>query len=445
MDQVLSDKDLASFEKDYNSHPEYKLRERTVTKNGINASSINEELQRTLRNSFSVDIDAGKVTNQRHSGRCWMFAGLNVLRVILAKKLNVENIELSQAYLQFYDKIEKANFFFERAIELADEEFNSRLNVFLLDSGIGDGGHFVMFTNLVKKYGVVPYDAMPDLAVSQNTDELNSVLQHLLAQGMRDIRKAHKEGKSTSDLEAIKSKYLDDIYRILTISLGVPPKSFSYDFKDKDKKHVALPNLTPKEFFQQYIETDLDDYVALSDAPIEGREKYVKYTCHFVNNVEGGEPVFFFSVTPEEFKNAALASLEDNTPIWFASDVLTQSLRKEGLLADGLLQRKELFSLDYNMDKKDRLTYRASFCNHAMTFTGVNLTNGKPDRFKVENSWGKENGNDGFFVMSDKWFDEYVYQIFVRRKYVAPEVLAKYDAAKKVEVSPFDTLWATMD
>ena len=446
MENTLDEKELSKFQKNYAKKKDYKLRERTVTKNGINASSINEEIQRSLKTVFSEDIEAGKITNQRHSGRCWMFAGLNVIRVILMKKLNVDNIELSQAYLQFYDKLEKANFFFERTIELANEPIDSRLNVFFLDNGIGDGGHFVMFTNLVKKYGVLPIEEMPDLAVSQNTDELNDVLGHVLKQGLRDIRASLKEDPTKAKAYETKERYLNDIYRILTISLGVPPKEFTYDYVDKDKKHVTLPPLTPKEFFAQYIADDLNDYVCLCDAPIEGRDNYVKYTCHYVNNVEGGDPVFFFNVSPKEFKDACIASLKGKTPIWFGSDVLTQSLRKEGQLADGLLERASLFDFDYNLTKQDRLTYRASFCNHAMTFTGVNLDEkGTPNRFKVENSWGKDNGNDGFFVMSDKWFDEYVYEIFVKREYVSKEVLAKYDAAKTVEVSPFDTLWAEMD
>lgn len=442
MKKKLSLDDINAFRSDYAEKKNYKVAERAVTHNGIYASATDENVERSLVPAFSIDLDAGKVTNQKHSGRCWMFAGLNVIRVILMKKLNCENIELSQAYLQFYDKLEKANFFFERVIELAGEPVDSRLNVFMLDSGIGDGGHFVMFTNLVKKYGVMPISAMPDYTVSTDTTQLNNVLSEYLAQGMMELRAAKKKRERREVLDAIKEKYLKDIYRILSISIGVPPETFTFEYKDKDKKFHRIENITPKEFYKKYIGTNLDDYVSLCDAPIEGRKMYTRYLCHYVNNVEGGDPVFFFNVDPKEFKEAAIASLKGGDPIWFGSDVLAQSMRKSGKLGEGLINTNDLFDIDYHMDKKARLTYRTSFCNHAMTLTGVNLIDDKPNRWKVENSWGKENGEEGFFTMSDEWFDQYVYQIFVNKKYISKKLYEKYLKAPKVEVEPFDTLWA---
>ena len=445
MKKTITVDDLNAFEADFNSNPAYKIAERTVTKNGINASSVNEELTRQLKNTFSVDVEAGNVCNQRRSGRCWMFAGLNVIRTILLKKLNVKNIELSQAYLQFYDRLEKSNFYLERAIELAEEDVNSRLNVFMLDNGNQDGGHFVMFTNLVKKYGVLPIEEMPDLAVSMDTSELNSVLSHYLAQAVMDLRDAVNKKAKKKVLMNLKEQYLNEVYRILTISLGVPPKEFAYEYTDKDNKHVALKKMTPVEFYQEYIGADLDDYIALCDAPIAGMKPYTKYTCKYVGNVEGGDPVIFFNVPVEEMKKAAIRSLQGGDVIWFAADVSSQSLRKDGYLADGVLQRSTLFNVAYRMNKAERMTYRASFCNHAMTLTGVNLDeNDKPNRWKVENSWGKENGHDGFYVMSDKWFDEYLNQVFINKKYVSKEVLEAYEKAKVKEELPFDTMWASM-
>lgn len=445
MNTKINSSDLESFEKDFRSNPDYILRKASVTNNGINASCIDKDLLREMKFTFSVDVDAGEVCNQKRSGRCWMFSGLNVIRTILFKKLNVKNIELSQAYLQFYDKLEKSNFFLEKAMELSSEDSRSRNNVFILDSALGDGGHFVMFSNLVKKYGVVPLSEMPDLAVSVDTAELNSVLTNYLAQGMIELRNAKAKGKSEKDLYKIKKQYLSDIYRILTISLGTPVKDFEYEYVDKDNKYVSLGRLTPKEFYDKYIAEDLEAYVPLCNGPLEGHEKYTKYTCSLVNNVIDGSPVIFFDVSLSEMKKACIDSLKDNMPVWFGADVSTQSLRKDGILADGILMRKELFDIDYHLNKKERLSYRASFCNHAMTFTGVNLVNKKPNRWKVENSWGKENGKNGFFVMSDKWFEEYVYEIYVNRKYLSEKLLEKYDNAPLLETDPFDTLWMYMD
>lgn len=445
MEQNISLKNLETYENSFNKNPDYLLRKASVTNNGIKNSCVDKELLRQLKFTFSIDIDAGNITNQKRSGRCWMFSGLNVIRTILFKKLNVKSIELSQAYLQFYDKLEKSNYFLEKALEFANEDIKSRNNVFLLDSTMGDGGHFVMFTNLVKKYGVVPKTEMPDLQVNADTAELNEVLTNYLAQGMMELRTMKNKGKSDKEIYKVKQNYLSDIYRILTISLGSPVKEFEFEYTDKNGKYVKLNKMTPKEFYENYIQDDLDDYIPLCHAPILGQENYKKYTCDIVNNCIDGNPIYFFNVTLSEMKRACLNSLKDNRPVWFGSDVSTQSLRKEGILADDVLMIKQLFDIDYHLNKKERLTYRASFCNHAMTFTGVNLDDKKkPNRWKVENSWGKEPGENGFFVMSDHWFDEYVYEVFVHRKYVSEALLKKYDEAEIVKTDPFDTIWAMM-
>ncbi len=449
MKQELEIRDLELFEKKVSQNKAYTIARRAVTQNGIYASAIDENVKKSLQNTFSVDVDAGDITNQRQSGRCWMFAGLNVLRTILMKKLNVKTIELSQAYLQFYDKLEKANFFLEKAIALRNEEPNSRLNVYLLDSGIGDGGHFAMFANLVKKYGVVPSEEMPDWAVSKSTGELNAVLTSLLSKDMKLIHEEAKKGTEEDKIRAKKAKMLDEVYRVLTIAIGVPPKTFTYTYKEKGEKEAkpqvkTLAPLTPKEFYDQYIAQDFNEYVPLCDAPIEGMSRYQKYTSSYVNNVVGGDPVIFFNVKMSELKKACIRSLKGGDVLWFGADVSSESMRKEGFLANDLIRVDELMDITLPSDKGERLTYRSSFCNHAMTLTGVNLTSGRPNRWKVENSWGKEVGYDGFFVMDDSWFDNYVYEVFVNRKYVDPEVLKKYDASVAIDELPFNTLYLQM-
>lgn len=445
MEQKITLEEISSFENDLKNFSDLNLKKATVMKNGIVGSSTAIELEREMKFAFSVDVESGNVTNQKRSGRCWMFSGLNVLRTILYKKLNVKNIELSQAYLQFYDKLEKANFFLEKAIQFASEEVKSRNNVFLLDSTIQDGGHFVMFSNLVKKYGVVPLEEMPDHAVSSETMELNTVLSSYLSQAMKDLRAMVKEGKSTEEINVKKKDVLSAIYRILTISLGSPVSSFEYEYVDKDNHYVRLKRMTPKEFYDEYIKEDLEDYLPLCDAPLGHMKPLTRYTCDMVNNVVGGSPIIFFNVPLQEMKKSVIASLKAGMPVWFAADVSSQSLRKEGYLVDGILLQNELFSLENHMDKASRMDYRSSFCNHAMTFTGVNLDGeGKSNRWKVENSWGKENGKDGYYVMSDKWFDEYVYQVFVKKEYVNPEIVDAYQKSALESVDPFDTLWAMM-
>lgn len=445
MDNSLAIKDINSFSKSFLENKENSISQRCVMANGINASCTDVELKNQISNTFSINIDSGLITNQQQSGRCWMFAGLNVIRTSLIEKLNVKNIELSQAYLQFYDKLEKANFFLERVIELAEEPYDSRLNVFLIDSSFMDGGHFAMFVNLVKKYGVIPSQFMPDSQPSHDTRELNTTLTQILTDDMAFLRNEVAKKATAEKLSSYKKKMLKEVYQVLAISLGEPPKDFTYEYQDKKDVFHRLNKLTPKDFYDQYIGINLDDYISLCDAPLIGFKPMTNYTCKYVNNMIGGEPVVFFNVPLKDLKNSVIASLKNKEPVWFSADVLSQSLRKEGYLVSGILKKDELFHISIKDDKKTRLSYRSSFCNHAMVFTGVNLKGNTPDRFKVENSWGKDNGTEGYFVMSNQWFNDYVYQVLVNKKYIKKDIVDAYLKSKPVEVSPFNALWKYED
>ena len=444
MSNSITNELLASFESIDNDLEVRKAR-RAVTKNGLVNSSIDELKVRENIDVFSINVPCGEITNQRHSGRCWMFAGLNVIRTILFDKLGVKNIELSQAYLQFYDKLEKANFFLTEAMKRLDTPLDDQEVIFLLNSAIGDGGHWAMFTNLVNKYGVVPSAAMPDNAVNSDTTELNTYLSKILDGDYKKLRSLKNNSKA--ELEDEKEKMLKEIYRVLVISLGVPPKSFEFEYEDKDGNYKKIGKTTPKEFFSKYVEEDLGDWIALANAPLEGYKPYTKYVAPLVNNVVGGEPVTFINVEIEEIKNALIASLKDKRVCWFAAEVSLDSLRKDGYLVKDIYNLDELTGIDTSsLNKGEKLDYRYAYCSHAMTFTGVNLDdNGKPNRYKLENTWGTENGKKGFYVMDDAWFNEYVYQVIVNSKYIKPEVLEKIKAAETVEVKPFNTLWNRID
>lgn len=441
MKQNLSAADLADFEKAYAKNPQKAIASRSVIANGLQSSATDSEVVRSIPPVFSLDLDAGTITNQKQSGRCWMFAGLNVLRTILIQKLKVKNFELSQNFLTFYDRLEKANFFLERMIELTAEPYDSPLNVFMLTNGFGDGGHWAMFVNLVKKYGIAPKEAMAETVSSENTAVLNRLLLSRLSEDVAFLRTKADAGEGRDHLRAYKTDMMKEIYDILAIAYGVPPTRFVVEGKDKKDKFFRLPEMTPKAFFDKYIGVDLDSYISLTDAPLPGWKRGEAVTCRYVNNVEGGDPVLFFNQPIEVLKNAVVASLKGKDPVWFAADVLSQSLRKEGILASGILKYGPLCGFEDHSTKASRLAYWASTCDHAMTFTGVNLVNDKPNRFKVENSWGKENGTDGFFVMSDSWFDDYVYQVIVKEKYVDKTIVDAYHAAKPHDVSPFGAMW----
>lgn len=433
MKQEITPELLATFEKeaDYTStHAAM----RSVMAHGLSASAVDEGKKRTNPMVFNLELKAGDVCNQKQSGRCWMFAGLNILRMTAMEKLNVKNFEFSQCYLQFFDKLEKANFFLEKALERKDRPLDDPELVYLFDHAIEDGGHFAMFKNLVKKYGVVPSSVMPDSAVSSSTKELNAFLHRILAADFLALKEAQDPKKE-------KEAMLQDIYRLLTICLGVPPKSFVYEYTDKDEKAQRIQT-TPKEFFDTYVGEELEDWVSLAHVPMLHFPPYEKVGAPLVNNVVEGEHAFFFNVSMDEFKHAVLSELKAGRPVWFGADVGAESLRKEGFLVKDILRLDELTGINPNIDKGQLLDTRVSHCSHAMAFTGANIEEGgRVSRYKVENSWGEENGKKGFYVMDEAWFETYVHQIFVRRSSLPEDLLKKYDEAKVSEVGPFNTLW----
>ena len=421
------------------------IKEMAVRYNGIVNSCIDSNVMMSLQNVFSVEVDAGDITNQNQSGRCWMFAGLNVIRKVLFEKLGVKNIELSQAYLQFYDKLEKANFTLEKAIDIVDQPIDSRLNAYLLKQGIADGGHWAMFTSLVKKYGVVPSSVTKDTITNRSTSELNDVLQNVIANDIKVFHDMAEKGKSKEDMRKKKEGMLEEVYRILAISLGVPPKKFTFEYKDKNDKFIRLPEMTGVEFYEKYVGIDLDDWISLSDAGTLGWEKGVRYVSPYVGNVIGGDPVTFFDVPINEMRKAVVSSLKGGEIVWFAAEVSAKCLRKAGFMSPNLIRQDLLFGIKDKLSKGEQLDYQSTYCSHAMAFTGVNLVGNKPNRYKIENSWGKDNGDGGFYICDAAWFDSYVYQILVRKKYLPAELVKQYEESPIKECEPFNGLWTALD
>lgn len=441
---MIEETKINSLREEYESNKMNKIIERAVTKNGIYNSAIDKRVADTLINTFNINVDAGKVTNQKRSGRCWIFSGLNVLRVIAKKKLNISDIELSQAYLQFYDKLEKFNITLQRAIELKDEPMDSRLNSWNL-TNCNDGGYFSWFRNLVTKYGCVPSYVMPDSNVSNNTDELNATLDKMVAKDILLLRKAIELGKTEEEVLALKDSFLADVYKVLGITLGLPPKYFTLEFKDKDGKVVNIGDFSPKTFFDEYIGGDLSNYMVLGHYPLPGWKEKQVYTSKWIKNVEGMPSAYWFSVPLEEMKEAAIKSLQNDDVIWFASDVTSECLSKEGIMSAKLIREDELLGIDIKMSKGERLLYRTSTCCHAMTLTGVNLDEEeKPNRWKIENSWGKDNGDSGYYISDDSWFDEYTYELWVDKKYVDPATVKAFEESEPDELDPFSPVTMTI-
>ena len=440
MDSSISQNLLDQLEKRFDENPGNRMAMNAAVSCGICASSRNYETEREVPHEFSISLEQGAVTNQKRSGRCWMFAALNCMRFQVIKKQNLEDFELSQSYPLFYDKLEKANYFLESILDTLDEPTDGRLIAHLLAAPLNDGGQWDMLCSIVEKYGLVPKTAMPESVSSSATQEMVSYMTEKLREYACVLRKGHKAGKSMEQLKKEKEAMMETVYRMLCISLGKPPRTFTFEYRDKDGNFHREENLTPKAFYEKYVGLRLDDYVSVINAPTEDKPFYRSYTVQYLGNVKEGRPVKYVNLPIEEMKQAAIAQLKDGEPVWFGCDVGKRSFRDGGLMDTGIYDVETLFDTDFPMTKAERLEYGQSLMTHAMVFQGVNLDeNGRPDRWRVENSWGEEAGKKGYFVMSDRWFDEYNYQVVVNKKYLSSKALEAYEK-EPVRLNPWDPM-----
>ncbi|WP_165003906.1 MULTISPECIES: C1 family peptidase [unclassified Enterococcus] len=429
------------FEKQFQANNKQQALQRAVVKNGITASAENVSAHVENTPVFSIDLATGKVANQKQSGRCWMFAALNTFRHKMLNQFHLKEFELSQNYTFFWDKYEKANYFYENIIATGKEDLSSRKVAFLLTTPQQDGGQWDMIVSLFQKYGVVPKAVMPESANSSNSRELNNYLNKLLRKDAVALREMVAKGESAETIQEEKEKMLEGVYHFLTISLGTPPQEFDFEYRDEEKNYHIDRGLTPQMFYDKYIGVKLDDYVSIINAPTADKPFDRSYTVEMLGNVVGGKEVRYLNVDMETFKKLAIAQLEQGESVWFGCDVGQSSTRDSGIMALDVYDMDDLFDVDFTMTKAQRLDYGESLMTHAMVLTGVDLIDGKSTKWKVENSWGEKVGDKGFFVMSDEWMDEYTYQIVVRKDLLTKEQLDAFNAEPTV-LAPWDPMGA---
>ena len=440
--RAISPYDIAAERQAFASSVRNRVARNAATSAGVRDAARSPEAAALATTTFDVQLEQGKITDQERSGRCWMFASLNTMRYRIMKKLDIKTFELSQAYPLFWDKYERANWFFEHMIATAGEDLHSREVAFLLADPLCDGGQWDMFASLVKKYGVVPKEAMPETACSRNTGDLDKYLTRYLRYGARRLRGAVAAGNGPSDLQIIKNELLRGVYRVLAICLGEPPVSFDVRIRNDKNELVASGTYTPQDFFAEFVDMNLDDYVSVINAPTEDKPYMRSYTVKFLGNVIEDGGVRHVNLPISSLKRVAVAQLKDGLPVWFGSDVDQGFLRKDGILDPAGIDVDGLFDLpiESGLDKAARLEYSESLMTHAMTLQGVNLdADGNPTRWRVENSWGKDHGKDGYDIASDAWFDEYVYQVVVDKKYLTDEERAAYES-EPIELAPWDPM-----
>ncbi|KAK7057735.1 peptidase C1B, bleomycin hydrolase [Favolaschia claudopus] len=398
-----------------------------------------------------IDFKTGPIANQRQSGRCWLFAGTNVLRYNVMRKLNLAEFQLSQNHLYFYDKLEKANYYLELTIENSDLPLSSRLLSHLSADLVSDGGQFDMIVNLVERYGLVPFEVFPESFHSVLSKDVNTVVKSRIREHAIILRKTANalraqglaENSVVAALRAKKEQLMAETYRILTAMLGVPlgaNDKFTWNYNDKDGKYGEWSG-TPLEFYKCFIGTKAVDSISLINDP---RNPYDHaYVVEALGNVWGGRPVVYANTVPEVLKSIVVKAIKAGEPVFFGCDVMKYEDRDDGLLDLDLFEYDNAFDTKATLNKAERLEIGESLMTHAMVFTGVHLDEaGKIVRFKVENAWGTAIGNKGWFTMTDAWFDQFVYQIVIPKRFVPKNLVDVYENGERTVLDPWDPMGA---
>ncbi|MFJ9127499.1 aminopeptidase C [Streptomyces sp. NPDC102340] len=441
-DRSLTPAQLESYEKEFAARPANRLMQNAVTQTTVDDIALDRRIVTAIDHSVSHHLDDWKVTNQKRSGRCWMFAGLNLLRVGAAEKLGVKDFEFSQNYVLWWDKFERANHFLESVIDTSDRDVDDRTVAHLLGDPISDGGQWNMFVALVAKHGLVPKSAMPETESSSATGPMNRALMSLLRQGARDLRGAAAEGVEAQ--RARKAEVLGAIHRVLSIHLGTPPQTFLWQWRDKDQEFHREGWMTPTEFAEAYVQIPLDEYVCLVHDPRESSPAGRTFTVEHLGNIVEAPPVVYLNADIDLLKRLTMEAVVSGEPVWFGCDVAQQMRPDLGIWDAELFDYESVYDASFELDKADRLLHHETQMTHAMLFTGVDVVDGTPRRWRVENSWGEEKADKGFWTMNDSWFGEHVFEVAVRRSALPPELSAALDESPIV-LPAWDPMGALAD
>ena len=417
-DGGISEDMLSRIRQGYTATPEQKAVKNALASNSMATLAINADNLTMIDTHFSHRVTTHGITDQQGSGRCWLFTGLNVLRAKMISKYDLPSFEFSQNYNSFYDLLEKSNLFLQAMIDNRDLPLEDRKVDWLMKNAIGDGGQFTGVSNLIMKYGVVPKLAMPETFQSNNTSQMANILRLKLREFGLELREL-KPAKAAER----KEEMLTEIYSILVKCLGVPPTEFEWARYDKEGNLVSKKTYTPKSFYEEYIGEDLEkNYIMVMNDP--SREYNKVYEIEYDRHVYDGENWLYINLPIERIKPMAIASIKDNTAMYFSCDVGKFIDRTKGTLDIANFDYASLFNTSFPMDKKQRIQTFSSGSSHAMTLIAVDLDeHGVAKKWMVENSWGVSSGYKGNLIMTDEWFNEYMFRVVLERKYVPEDIL----------------------
>ncbi len=437
----ISEQMLQQMERQYAAQPANKALRNAIASNAIDNLTKNQENAGELDTYFSIDTKKQSIHDQKSSGRCWMFSGLNVLRANFAKRTDSLTVEYSQAYLFFYDQLEKANLFLQGVIDTAKEPIDAQRVQFFFKSPIGDGGTFCGVSDLAEKYGLVPMAVQPETFSAESTSRMAAIIKSKLREYGLQLRQMVADGKKPADIQKAKEKALSQIYGMLALTLGEPVKEFTYAFKDKNgKQQTTVKRYTPKSFYEETVGGPLNGtFIMVMNDP--RRPYYKTFEVEYDRHTYDGHNWKYLNLPMDDIEQLAIASLKDGRKLYSSYDVGKQLDRKRGYADTENFDYGSLFNTTFGMTKAERISTFDSGSTHAMTLTAVDLdANGKASKWKVENSWGASWGQQGCLIMTDRWFREYMFRLVVDKKYVSDKLLKDYEQ-KPVMVMPEDPLF----
>lgn len=416
--------------------PQLRAARNALADHSVHSLTINVDLENRTDSLFTHVIkEPGSIANQQASGRCWLFAGLNTLRPAVIAKHKLKDFMLSQAYEQFYQKLEAANRSLELAISLREEPVHSHRWDTFLRHLITDGGNWNYVHALIRKYGAVPAEVMPDDYAAAHSDEMVALMGARLRKATAEIHRAARDGADLGELRELKVTALRDVYKILVLCLGKPPQTFPWRYETKDGKVSPLKTYTPQSFSREFLRSDLDRYVSFVNYP--GKPMHAHLEWAWERNMADAPNMDAVNIEMEEMEAMVLKSIMADRPVWFGANSSAEGDVKKGLWLQDIVDTKDLFGIDFSMSKADTLAFDNGTPDHAMVFTGVDVQKGVPVKWKVENSWGEEKGNKGWFTIDRQWFEKHVFEVIIDRRFVPRKLLA-LRKEKPILLPPWD-------
>lgn len=424
MNQQIRLEDIARFSEQYNKDNKNKIIENSITRNGLENTCIYRQIIIENQPIFNIELPESKRYDQEDSYKCWIYAGINVIKHNIAKNLNIDimNLELSNTYISFFDKLEKSNNTYENIIELENVDLDYIHKEKVMQYCVAEGGYWQWFVAIINKYGIVPMNFMPDNIESKNYQKITEIFTEKVKKDITYLLKLKSNNEDIENLRKIKDRFLQENYNLLSKILGEPCSKFNYEYKDKNNNYIIYKDMTAKEFKNKFLTLDLDDFVSIGNLPMYNKEYYKIYSKKYLGNVYKNSYASFLNLPIEDLKKLTIKQLKDGIPVWMGAHIRKFRDKKSGILDIRLYNYRE--TLDFNpLTKEEALNLHDIEMHHAMTFCGVHLLEDRPMRWKIEDSYGDKEKVNGYYIMNDNFFNEFVLSVIIDKKYLSSEQL----------------------